>query len=137
MNRITAVFGLVLAALVVAAMPARSTSKGDAALANGALAQVYADKCKSMKVNWFTYANMLEDTGLDTDSMKSGPGLQKIVDHMLRAGQQLKGLSESEICRRAQAAFGVKGDVVPGLLSDGMAVGGMNKVFDWLHKKGF
>lgn len=137
MNKINAGCWLVLAVLLVAASPARSASKGDAALANGALAQVYADKCKSMKVNWFTYATMLEDAGLDTDSMKSGPGLQKIVDHMLRAGQKLKGLSEPEICRRAEAAFGAKGDVVPGLLSDGMAVGGMNKVFDWLHKKGF
>ena len=123
-----------IATILALSFPAIAADKADAAIKDGARAQVYAEKCKSVKVNWFTYATMLEDAGVDADELKKGPQFLEMVKYMLAESRALKGVKEEEVCRRADAAFGEKGNIVAGLLSEGLAVKGMNSFFDWLHK---
>lgn len=119
------------------AMPVDASEKADQALKRGALAQAYADKCKSLKVDWVRISLMLEDAGVDVDKLTTSPKLQKMIDFQSEAIDSLKGIPDKEICKRAVAEFGPKGTVRRDLLSDGLGASLQNKLFDWMHKKGF
>ena len=128
---------LIAMSMIAHAGPTQDKAKQDKVLYNGALAQAYAEKCKALKVSWVTYAMMLDTAGIDVDTLEKGPGLQRMVREMERAAAALAKTNTKDICGEAKLAFGPKGQLVPGLLSDGMAAKAQNKLFDWLYKKGF
>lgn len=133
MNRILKIVGA--CALLASTSSGPSFASGrEAVLQRAALATSYADRCKSLKVDWIAYAEMLEKAGVDVDKLEEKEQVLAHAERMTKAGAMLKPLDDKQICERAVADFGPRGRLAPGILSDGVGVKLQNKLFDWLSK---
>ncbi|MGE3245503.1 MAG: hypothetical protein AB7J19_04175 [Beijerinckiaceae bacterium] len=101
------------------------------------LATLYADKCKSLKVDWIRLSMLMDKAGVDMEQLTTKQQLAKQVVYYRKAAARLKGLGEAAICRRAIADFGQKGRIAPGIMSDGAGAAAQNKLFDWMYRNGF
>ena len=51
---------------------------------------------------------------------------------MGKAFHKIEPLADQEICRRAGEEFGPTGSIAPGLMSESLAVRGLNRLFELL-----
>ena len=51
-----------------------------------------------------------------------------------RAEQRIKALDNVQICKLAETEFGPRGTLEVNLMSNSLAIRGMNKLFEWLDK---
>lgn len=127
---------LVLAFVISTAVapPAWASDRQERALETAALAHAYGERCPDWKVNWHRYVKLVEAVGLDVDKLEKEPTFGRMVAAAERAEHRVKPLDAPQICRLAESEFGPKGSVEANLMSNSLAVRGMNKVFDWFNR---
>ena len=133
MNRILKIVGACALLASTSCGPSFASGKVTA-LQRAALETSYADRCKSLKVDWVVYAEMLEKASGDVDKLDEKEQVLAHAARMTTAEAMLKPIDDKKICELAVADFGPRGRLAPGILSDGVGVKLQNKLFDWLSK---
>lgn len=135
MKSSVAAFALAIA-IVAAGGPAISqeTDRQERALGAAALAHAYGERCPDWKVNWHRYVKFIEAAGIDTGKMDKEPTFSRMIAAAERAEQRIKALDNVQICKLAETEFGPRGTLEVNLMSNSLAIRGMNKLFEWLDK---
>ena len=101
-------------------------------LNRAALAHAYGERCPAWKVNWMKYVLIMESAGIDINKLDKEPTFGRMIAAAERAEEKIKGLEQPQICKAAEEEFGPKGTLEANLMSDSLAVRGMNKLFELL-----
>ena len=109
-------------------------SRQDKALRIMALAQLYAERCKDLKVDWIRLTVFLDEAGVNTDRLDKPPAVGKLAALLGEEAKRLKGTPVARLCQRARADFGARSRIRKNILSDGPGAALQNKAFKWIDK---